>query len=83
MLTENNMKIHKLIKEIREILNISQRELSRKLGLSHACIGYYEKSMRKPEVETCYKIIELIAWYPELHDYFGHLTIEQIRPRRK
>lgn len=46
------MKFEENLKSLRERNNLSQIELSKKIGLSNVTLSQYEKGVRKPDIQT-------------------------------
>lgn len=58
---DENVSIGDKIKEYREIINITQKDLAEKSGLSESAIKYYETNKRNPKLETLSKIAEALG----------------------
>ena len=51
----------KRLKELREIVGLSQSELAEILSVSRTTIGYYESNERTPDINFLYKVKELFG----------------------
>ncbi len=49
------------LKEIREIANISQRTLAKKLNLTNVTVSKYERGLCDPSIETLKKMSEIFG----------------------
>lgn len=72
------------IKELRQSLNLTQKELAEKIGFNQTVIGKYERGDLEPNLETLKKlsvIFECSIDYIIGHsDDFGNVTIQQKSP---
>lgn len=53
------MKVGKRLKQLREELNMTQKELADKLGISRAAVGLYEQGKRNVDNDTLLKLSEI------------------------
>lgn len=56
----NNNYIMNKLKDIRESLSMSQKELAKEVGVNHRTISAYENEVRRLPVETAKKIGEVL-----------------------
>ena len=72
------------IRELRQSLNLTQKELAEKIGFNQTAIGKYERDELEPNLETLKKlsiIFECSIDYIIGHsDDFGNVTIQQKSP---
>ena len=72
------------IKELRQSLNLTQKELAEKIGFNQTAIGKYERDDLEPNLETLKKlsiIFECSIDYIIGHsDDFGNITVQQKSP---
>lgn len=54
---ENN-KIGRSIKQARTLANLTQQQLAKKIGTSHAAISFWENGINIPNVLDCWKIAD-------------------------
>jgi transcriptional regulator with XRE-family HTH domain len=66
-------KINK-IKDLRKLMNMSQKELCSLLNIKQCTLSNYETGNRHISIKVCYKLIR-IAKLKSIH-----LTIEELRP---
>ena len=73
------MKFEENLKSLRERNNLSQIELSKKIGLSNVTLSQYEKGVRKPDIQT----LALIAqFFNVTTDYLlGNETPPKFKPQ--
>ena len=73
------MKFEENLKSLRERNNLSQIELSKKIGLSNVTLSQYEKGVRKPDIQT----LTLIAQFFNVStDYLlGNETPPKFKPQ--
>lgn len=73
------MKFEENLKSLRERNNLSQIELSKKIGLSNVTLSQYEKGVRKPDIQT----LALIArFFNVTTDYLlGNETPAKFKPQ--
>lgn len=73
------MKFEENLKSLRERNNLSQIELSKKIGLSNVTLSQYEKGVRKPDIQT----LALIAQFFNVStDYLlGNETPPKFKPQ--
>ena len=48
------------IKELRDKAGKTQSDLAAELGITQGAVAHYEKSRRKPGLDTCRKIVSVI-----------------------
>lgn len=53
------MKVGKRLKQLRKELNMTQKELADKLGISRAAVGLYEQGKRNVDNDTLLKLSEI------------------------
>ena len=53
------MKFHERLRELRKFNNMTQEELSLKMGISAAAVGLYEQGRRNPDNETLIKLASI------------------------
>lgn len=70
------MTIGEFIKQIRQQLGMTQKELAAKVGISYQQLSQYERGARSPKSETLDKIVEAMGFYfPEfMRMYYGALS---------
>lgn len=70
------MTIGEFIKQIRQQLGMTQKELAAKVGISYQQLSQYERGARSPKSETLDKIVEAMGFYfPEfMRMYYGTLS---------
>lgn len=72
------------IKELRQSLNLTQKELAKKVGFNQTVIGKYERNELEPNLETLKKlsvIFECTIDYIIGHsDDFGNVTVQKESP---
>ena len=70
------MTIGEFIKQIRQLLGMTQKELASKAGISYQQLSQYERGVRSPKDETLDKIVEAMGFYfPEfMRMYYGSIT---------
>ena len=73
------MKFEENLKSLRERNNLSQIELSKRIGLSNVTLSQYEKGVRKPDIQT----LTLIAQFFNVStDYLlGNETPPKFKPQ--
>ena len=73
------MKFEENLKSLRERNNLSQIELSKRIGLSNVTLSQYEKGVRKPDIQT----LTLIAQFFNVStDYLlGNETTPKFKPQ--
>lgn len=49
------------LKSLRESRNLSQRQLAKLIGLSHAAVGHYESASREPDLDTIRRFAEFFG----------------------
>lgn len=60
-LIDENVSIGDKIKNYRKIINITQKDLAEKSGVSESAIRYYETNKRNPKLETLSKIADALG----------------------
>ena len=70
------MTMGEFIKQIRQWLGMTQKELAAKAGISYQQLSQYERGVRSPKDETLDKIVKAMGFYfPEfMRMYYGSLT---------
>lgn len=58
---ETNNMIGKAIKQAREEAKITQPELAKKIGVSHASISFWENGVNIPSVDYCWKLADIFG----------------------
>ena len=73
------MKFEENLKSLRERNNLSQIELSKKIGLSNVTLSQYEKGVRKPDIQT----LALIAQFFNVttDNLLGNETPPKFKPQ--
>ncbi len=56
----NNKNIGLAIKTARKIANLTQIELSNKIGVTHSAISFWENNVNIPNVKDCWKIADVL-----------------------
>ena len=73
------MKFEENLKSLRERNNLSQIELSKKIGLSNVTLSQYEKGVRKPDIQTLALIAQV---FNVTTDYLlGNETPPKFKPQ--
>lgn len=62
------------LKACREKVGLKQHELAQKLGSDQGRISHYENGRRKPDLETCRKLVAV------LNEAGGEFTLDQVFP---
>ena len=72
------------IKELRQTLNLTQKELAEKVGFNQTAIGKYERNELEPNLETLKKLSAIfecsIDYLVGYSDDFGNVTVQQKSP---
>ena len=48
------------LQEIRESIPLTQADVARQLGVTQGAISHYESHRRKPDLDTCRKIVDAL-----------------------
>ena len=57
---ENGQEIGAAIKAARKHARLSQTELAKRIGTSHAAISFWENNVNVPNVADCWKIADIL-----------------------
>lgn len=56
---EEDMKLYKKLKEIRESINMTQGEFSKKIGFSRIALAHWEQNLKTPRFDAMIEIYKL------------------------
>ena len=57
---ENNIGIGESIKTARVIVGMTQQQLAKRIGTSHAAISFWENNVNVPNVLDCWRIADVL-----------------------